>query len=305
MTALLRFPNVPAVYFCHDWYSAIDRPPHFPRILRYVAIDDTCYDKLIYEHSVPEDRVRLICSFVDLERFKARASLPKQPRRALIFSNYAREDAYLEALCVACKRTNLTLDVVGIGSNNVTQRPEEILSRYDIVFAKGRAALEALAVGAAVVIYFQPHVGPMVTSNELDRLRPLNFGIRAMRMNLSPDALSQEMEREIARYDAQDAAEVSRRIRAAAEINNAVDEMVSIYEEVILEQRSLGAGDIYAEGRAAAAYLRHRTMISDVSGNGEVTWSAEESLTWRMRNRVIEMPVVGTVARSFTRLLKR
>lgn len=37
MTALLRFPDVPAVYFFHDNLAWHDVPPHSPRILRYVG----------------------------------------------------------------------------------------------------------------------------------------------------------------------------------------------------------------------------------------------------------------------------
>src|SRR5262249_42023998 len=35
MTALLRFPDVPAVYFCHGWLPWEELPLRFPRILRY------------------------------------------------------------------------------------------------------------------------------------------------------------------------------------------------------------------------------------------------------------------------------
>jgi len=38
LTALLHFADAPAVFFCHDWYFYEDYPPHFPRLLRYVAI---------------------------------------------------------------------------------------------------------------------------------------------------------------------------------------------------------------------------------------------------------------------------
>jgi hypothetical protein len=83
------------------------------------------------------------------------------------------------------------------------------LGEYDIVFAKARCALEALAVGSAVVLCDTVGVGPMVTTHEVDQLRLVNFGVRALRGDVDPDVL----EREIARYDPQDAAEVSRRIR--------------------------------------------------------------------------------------------
>ena len=54
MTALLRFPGVPAVFFVHDWHSQHDIPPIFPRIFRYVAIDGTRRDRLLLENGIPE-----------------------------------------------------------------------------------------------------------------------------------------------------------------------------------------------------------------------------------------------------------
>src|SRR5438132_12739991 len=98
MMALLRFPAVPAVYFCHGWAPWVEAPPHFPRIRRYVAVDQTCRDRLVCEHAIPEDRVRVLLNFVDLQRFKPRRPLPARPTRALFFSNYAREDTHLTAV---------------------------------------------------------------------------------------------------------------------------------------------------------------------------------------------------------------
>ena len=86
MTALMHFPSEPAI--CHGRPIGRDKPPKFPRILRYAAVDQTCYDKLIYETAIPEERVRLVTNFVDLKRFKPRASLPERPKRVLILCNY-------------------------------------------------------------------------------------------------------------------------------------------------------------------------------------------------------------------------
>ncbi len=52
----------------------------------------------------------------------------------------------------ACRRTQLTLDVIGAESGSVSTRPQDVLGQYDMVFAKARCALEALAVGSAVVL---------------------------------------------------------------------------------------------------------------------------------------------------------
>jgi len=91
-----------------------------------------------------------------------------------------------------------------------------------------------------------------VTSAELDRLRPLNFGIRTLRHPVTADHLASQIEL----YDPADAAEVSRRLRAVAGIEEAVDRMTALYEEVLAEHRRKGNPPAAEESRAAAAYLR-------------------------------------------------
>jgi len=90
----------------------------------------------------------------------------------------------------------------------------------------------------------------MVTTAALDRLRALNFGIRTLREPLVPEVLA----REIARYDPADAAQVSRRIRAEAGREAAVDEIVGLYREVLAEHaRHSEDGE---DTRAASVYLQ-------------------------------------------------
>lgn len=76
MSALLQFPRVSAIYFCHGWLPPEEAPPRFPRILRYVAVDDVCRDRLVCEHGVPEDRIEVHLNFVGLRRFVSRHSQP-------------------------------------------------------------------------------------------------------------------------------------------------------------------------------------------------------------------------------------
>jgi len=252
MTALLRFPGVPAVYVCHGWLPWQEAPPRFPSIRRYVAVDDTCRDRLVCEYGIPEAHVRVLLNFVDLARFAPRDPLPARPRRALVFSNAASEHTHLPAVREACTRAGVTVDALGIGSGTAAVRPEEVLAGYDVVFAKGRSALEALAVGAAVVLCDANGVGPLVMSGNFDRLRRLNFGVRVSREPVSPEVLAGEL----ARYDAADAAAVARRVRAEAGREAAVDELIGIYREVLAEHAASPAPDPVEEARAASAYLR-------------------------------------------------
>jgi len=251
LMALLWFPGVPAISVCHGWLPWPEAPPRFPRVRRHVAVDQTCRDRLVFEHGIPEERVRVLLNFVDLERFAPRGPLPARPRRALVFSNAASDQTHLSAVRAACAAAGLTLDVAGRASGNVVDAPETLLGSYDVVFAKARAALEAMAVGTAVVLCDEVGAGPLVTSAELDRLRGLNFGIRALQAPVT----AEHLETELARYDARDATRVSGRIRREAGRDAAVDELVTLYREVIAEQRAQG-DESQAEARPAAESLR-------------------------------------------------
>jgi hypothetical protein len=291
LAALLHFPGVPAVYVCHNWAAWTDEPPKFPRVLRYVAVDHTCRDRLALEHGIPAEKLRVRLNFVDLSRFKPRPPLPARPRRALVFSNYASDETHLRPIREACARAGLELDAVGLGVGNASAEPEALLGNYEIVFAKGRAAIEAMAVGAAVVVCDAKGLGPMVTAAEFDRLRALNFGVRTLRGPLDPELIA----REVARYDPRDAAEVSRRVRAVAGRELAVDGMVALYEEVIAEYAARGGDDARAEGRAAADYiLRLKSQFN-----------SEVAATARLRERLQRIPLVGRPGVRLARALLR
>ncbi|HEV8269074.1 MAG TPA: hypothetical protein VGR00_12605, partial [Thermoanaerobaculia bacterium] len=150
----------------------------------------------------------------------------------------------------ACERLGIELDAQGGGVGPVVTRPEALLGRYDLVFAKARCALEALAVGAAVVLCDEAGMGDLVTTRNLDAARALNFGRRALRLSVQADRLVEE----IARYDAADAGEVTRRIRSEAGIRESVEALLSTYAEAIAEERA-SPSDPAEEMRALGRYL--------------------------------------------------
>ena len=150
--ALLKFRNARGLFVCHDRRGHMSAPPRMSRILRYVAVDHNCLERLTEEYGIPQHLTRVIYNSVDTRRFVARPPLPAHPQRALVFSNYAGPGTHLDAVQQACARMNLPVDVLGSIAGNSASAPELILGGYDLVFAKARCALEAMAVGAAVVL---------------------------------------------------------------------------------------------------------------------------------------------------------
>jgi hypothetical protein len=300
MTALLHFPGVPSVFFCHSWTDWVSSPPTHPRILAYVAVDDTCRDRLLCEHGIPEERLRVLLHAADLERFRPRAPLPARPERALVFSNNANQWTHLAAVREACTRAGIQLDVVGAGVDTQTTRPESMLGNYDLVFAKARCAQEALAVGAAVILCDARGSGPLVTTNELEQLRRLNFGIRTLSEKIDPDLLLRQIER----YDAADAAEVSRRFRAGSDLGSVIEDALALYGDVITEYKTLPPTDPLEESRAAAGHMRWLTLTAR-RRQAECESMLANSLTLRLRNRVGEFPLAGKLLSRLARLARR
>src|SRR5262245_59450333 len=81
MTALLHFPQTPALFVCHDRTAWHDQAPRFPRIRRYVAVDENCRERIAEEAGVAG--VAVIPNAVDPGRFRPRDPLPARPTRAL------------------------------------------------------------------------------------------------------------------------------------------------------------------------------------------------------------------------------
>ena len=230
LVALGHWPAVPAIHICHGHASWKDATPIHPGIRRQFGVSRICVRRLIRD-GVAADDAELLLNFVDTDRFAPRGTLSAPPRRALLFSNYAHAGTHLPAVREACRQAGLELDVVGEGIHRIETDPERLLPDYDIVFAKAKAAMEAMAVGAAVILCDFSGVGPMVTSSSFDALRPLNFGFEALREPLRPEPLL----REIARYDPADALLVRDLLRSRAGLVPFVANMTVVYRDVIGE----------------------------------------------------------------------
>ena len=287
LTAMLWFPGVPAIHYCHGWLPWEEAPLRYPGIRRYVAVDEVCRERLIAEGGIAPEQIEVILNFFDQSRFPRRAALPRAPARALVFSNEFSERADLPVLREACSRCGIELDVMGIAAGKPEQQPGPLLAKYDVVFAKARAAIEAMAVGAAVVLCKPGRLGPMVTTGDFESLRRLNFGIRTLSRPLDADSL----EAELRRYDAGEAAAVTELARERCEMQPAVDRIVRLYEAVIAEARPRRAATPAEWSRAVAGYLE------ESAGQYKQSALAEDRLRWAVQCQAAERALEQREAR--------
>jgi glycosyltransferase involved in cell wall biosynthesis len=282
VTALLRFPRTCGIFVCHDAKAWHDVAPLFPRILRYVAVDLACRDRLLAD-GVDSKQISMIPNAVDLKRFQARGPLPARPRRALVFSNNVTEGPYLDLVREVCRSAAISIDVVGSGVRRQSDAPEELLGQYDLVFAKARCALEAMAVGCAVILMDPGAMGGMVTTTDFAGLKLLNFGRRALTRPINAQSLAAE----IARYDSADARAVSQLVRAGSSLDNLIHEWIDLYTEV----KELSQSVIYdpaAELVWMSDYLR--------------TWGWDSRIEWEKEQfrKIYNLRWIGPVLEHLT-----
>jgi len=242
IAALARFPDARGVFVCHDRSSPYAIPPRLPRIRRFVAVDENCLERLRDDWHIPESLTRLILNAVDMTRFPRRSPLPPRPQRALIFSHQASLATHEPVVRDACARRGIAVDIAGSSSGAVARAPEDVLGRYDLVFAKARCAIEAMAAGAAVVVCDAGGLGSLVTTREFERLRRWNFGARTLDRPLDVSFLL----REIDRYHDEDAAAVTDRIRTEASLAGAMDQYERVYREVMEDAETPKTADVPA-----------------------------------------------------------
>lgn len=244
--AIARFPNAPCVFLAHDFVSWSDAAPMFPSVRRYLSVDETVADRLIFEHGLSAKAVSVHLNAADLDRFHLGPPLPGAPKRALAF---AKNDQHLPVIREACAARGIALDVVGQAVGRLIAEPEIWLPRYDVVFASALSALEAMACGRAVVVCDGRGLAGFVTPERFAQWRPYNFGLRTLTARLSVE----NMLREIDAYDPQSATEVARRVRDEASLETWLTTLVDLYREVIAEQRAAPA----SEDENALAMARH------------------------------------------------
>ena len=249
--ALAYFPDVPALFVCHSSIYWFDGPLLLPRVRRFCAVDEACRARLIAEVGCEREAIELLPNAVDLDLFSPRPPLPARPRRALLL---AKNTAHIAAVRAAAQEARLELDEIGSPFGREVDDLHVRLRNYDIVFATARMALEALAVGCAVVVVDGRGLAGLATSSLVDEWRRNNFGLRL----LTREPTTETIMTEIARYDARDAAIVSGRIRELASLSTYLDRVEAIYRDVVATPQVLADApvDLRALGRFIAQWLR-------------------------------------------------
>ena len=248
MAALAALPDRPALYHAHGatWR---DGAPLHPRIYRYLAVSRTLAERITVESGLPPEKVGVLLNGIDIRRFKHIRELPARPAKALFYNSRIRADSGLVAAAqTACAVRGIQLDCIGYHFGQTTKEPETLLPHYDIVFASGIAALEALACGCAVIVIGRSSTGPLVTPQNFEALRSVNLSLAS---NV-PEPSAEHVGAELDRYDAESGALVTRMAREQGNFQHLAEQLEGHYHAVLADHQSAqpqSGAEIEAMGR--------------------------------------------------------
>jgi Glycosyltransferase Family 4 len=228
----LRFPQTPAVYARHGWEPWLETPLILASVRRYVAISQLTRERLVTS-GIPPERIAVIPNFVDLERFPRQRDASAGVKRALVYGNAWRQDApAFVAIREACLPRGIEVEGVGYGFGRPTDRPQELLPSFDVVFALGRSALEAMACGCAVALAGPQGFGGLVTPDSFQRQRAGNFGLALL---VGQPVTQERIAQSLDRHGATEVSCVTDLVHAEAGIDTALDRWEEQYRLAIAE----------------------------------------------------------------------
>jgi len=178
--AALQWPHCPVISFCRGLDGWQEEPCVAPNVVRWVAIDEPCRQRLLDTPGVVAEKVRLVLNGIDLQRFQMGPMGEGRADKALILSNYATEQNFAAVVVAGCRLAGLDCEILGAGVGRSVADPERVLAEHSVVFAKGKVALEALACGCAVIVCDERGLGPLVTPENFEQLRAESFGFPCM-----------------------------------------------------------------------------------------------------------------------------
>ncbi len=255
MTAMLHFPEAPAVYACLGWLPWEARPPQFLNIRKYIAVGALTRESIVTTCGIAPDEVAIVSNFVDLQKFQLKPRFSDKPKSALIFdNNVAVNSGYAETVRLACQRAGIErIGIVGAAANRQVDEPQKILAEYDIVFAVGRSALEAMSVGCSVILASPLGAYGMIAPDNVDSMFG-KFGLTSLD-NARLD--TNFLQAEIVKHSASNALAVAQRIREKADLRDAADRYEAIYREAIAGWAELPPSEALtiARLRDAARYV--------------------------------------------------
>ena len=268
--AALAFSDVPVISFCRGTVPWQETPCWAPNVKYWVGVDEVCARSLLDDFGIPEDKIEVVLNGVDLDKFPMRSPLPNELKRVLVLSNYAKEDNYLAQIREACDLEGVECRAVGSGVGEVVSDPSEVLAESDLVFAKGKAALEAVVSGCGLVVCDAEGLGAMVTTDNFASLRALSFAYESM----TDEITVEKVRSRLAGWKGETCRETADLARGSASLDVVIDRLEAIYEDVMRAGHESNPATLAEMAKWAASFFGGQTTPYKLGREMQQMWRA-------------------------------
>lgn len=279
LKGLMAFPSAPAILYLHGFLPVLEKPFLHPRIHRYVAISQGIAKRWIEGLGIPGEKFEIIPNHIDLGRFQRVRTPSEHPRKALLYSNGRFTEGQISEIRKACEARGITLEMAGSCVRRQITDPENVLPYYDLVFAVGRSALEAIASGCGVIPLVGDMAEEMVLPENMGRLGNQNMSVRVL---IHQKLTAEWIISQIDRWNPKDIASVTQWIREETCLSKTVDRLEGIYRSAISESREkplvdldreIGAIHVMMQKEEAYGAAKQRRMLTNRIKDMESSWS--------------------------------
>jgi glycosyltransferase involved in cell wall biosynthesis len=295
MTALASWPSVPVVHFAHGLEAWEEQRPKHPRIQRYIAMSPRLAEWIALDVGQPLEAIAVVKNFIDEKRFKTVRDPALKTGKALVYINSMKSgSAAHAALQAACADVGLTLDARGIDFGEVVADAEALLPNYDLVFASGKSAIEAMACGCTVIPISKDKFRERIHPGNVEAVSEFNFCTDAN----DPDIQHGPVADELRRVQWSDAAGVCEFIRSRFTLDRAADQLLKIYETAVHDFRMKPSQPApEASEKAFAKFLLWMAgAVKDVDERHAVLWEKKEAAVeradkWKLKSEALQKKV--------------
>lgn len=172
-----RYPDNRIVYALHSSRFEVQTPPFEADVVQAIVVGSERFARHARSLALDAQVIRLTQP-IDILRFVPSTPPRSTPQRALIVSNYL-EGPRLDALLQTWEALGLECSLLGHSfgdKGRVTLDVRDEIVGADIVVAKARAALEAMACGKAVYVFDAFGGDGWVTPDSYPAMEADNFG---------------------------------------------------------------------------------------------------------------------------------
>lgn len=229
--AAAKFPHTPLVYASLGPTHPLERPNQAHNcITRYIAISEEVRRMLIREEGVIENEVSIVPNFVDLNNFTPQNPINECPRKVLLLTTYFSTEGMVRGACELAGN----LELKQIGQGELVWNVSDYIEWADVVITSGRGALEAMAMGRAVIVFRLGGSDGLIRPDNFEVSLASNFNGHSLNLNLTVEQLAEHM----LGYNLADVETLKETVRSRFATEKVAEKLLEVYETTIEEYKA-------------------------------------------------------------------